>query len=192
MYAYLKGIITHMDASSAVIDCNGVGYNIKISLFTYNKLILNEPALIFTHFQVREDVHILYGFIEESEKKMFELLIAVNGVGGNTALAILSALNVHEIQEAIITGKSELIKKVRGIGQKTAERIVLELKDKIDATAVKTSEQAGVQNNQIRSEAILALTSLGFQKSVIEKRVDEILGSNPQISLEELIKISLK
>lgn len=193
MFAYLKGIITYKDVSSAIVECNGVGYSVKIALSTYNLLILDQETLIYTFYQVREDAHVLYGFIDEKEKKMFEMLLNVNGVGGNTALAILSALSVGEIQDAISSGKVEIIKKVRGIGQKTAERIVLELKDKIETTSRMINDSSDtISSTSVRSEAVSALTSLGFQRIVIEKRVDEILKQNPTIGLEELIKLGLK
>jgi Holliday junction DNA helicase RuvA len=190
MYAYLNGLVTVKELSHAIIECNGVGYFVKISLNTYEKLKINEKCLVYTYFHVREDAQILFGFAEESEKKMFELLLGVNGIGGNTALSILSALSVDEIKDAIGLEKVEVIKKVRGVGAKTAERLILELKDKIPFHHATTS---GISSKStIREEGIMALISLGFQKQVMEKRVDEILKHSPDISVEDLIKTALK
>lgn len=190
MYAYLNGIVKIKEISHTVIDCNGVGYFVKISLNTYEKLILDEKFLVYTYFQVREDAQILFGFAEESEKKMFELLLSVNGIGGNTALSILSALSVDEIKEAIGLEKVEIIKKVRGVGAKTAERLILELKDKMPT--IQVSSAGSNVKSSVREEGLLALISLGFQKQVMEKRVDEILKQYPDIAVEELIKTALK
>jgi Holliday junction DNA helicase RuvA len=190
MYAYLHGLITLKEIGHAIIECNGIGFLIKISLNTYEKLKTNEKCLVYTYFQVREDAQILYGFAEESEKKMFELLLSVNGIGGNTALSILSALSVDEIKDAIGLEKVNVIKKVRGIGTKTAERLILELKDKMPVVHTTTSELT--VKSTVRQEGLMALISLGFQKPVMEKRVDEILKQSPDISLEDLIKTALK
>lgn len=190
MYAYLHGLVTVKEISHAIIECNGVGFLIKISLNTYEQLKINEKCFVYTYFQVREDAQILYGFAEESEKKMFELLLGVNGIGGNTALSILSALTVDEIKEAIGLEKVEVIKKVRGVGAKTAERLILELKDKMPVVNATTS--GSTIKSTVREEGLMALISLGFQKQAMEKRVDEIMKQLPDISVEDLIKSALK
>lgn len=196
MIAYLKGIITKKEPSFVYLECGGVGYHVKISLRTYDLIQINEEFLIYTYFQVREDAHLLYGFVDINEKQLFELLLNVNGIGGNTALTILSALPIDEIVQSITSGNINAIKKVRGIGQKTAERIILELKDKISASLnldISNSLTPNEMKTSVKDDALAALVSLGFQKNTMEKKIDEIVKSeNRQLNAEEIIRLALK
>lgn len=195
MIGYLKGEITIVDPTYFIVDVNGVGYEVKISLNTFTRLKDQKHCKIYTYLNIREDAHVLYGFYDLNEKWLFTQLITVSGVGPSTALMMLSSMNVHEIQEAIATEDVNLIKSVKGIGSKTAERVILELKDKIkkEITVDKTTGVSISHFNQIRDEALAALITLGFQKSQAEKSVQYILkNANKDITLEEVIKLALK
>jgi Holliday junction DNA helicase RuvA len=196
MIAYLSGKLVFKDPTYVIIDVGGMGYQVKISLQTYSKIKDEEQIRLSTFLHIKEDAHTLYGFKEESEKRLFLLLISINGVGPNTGLMILSSLDTEEIEQAILSGDVGIIQAVKGIGIKTAQRIILELKDKIgkqggsDSTAplgfLKSS-------NKIREEALQALVTLGFPKAVAEKNIAQVLKKTEgEISLENLIKASLK
>jgi holliday junction DNA helicase RuvA len=196
MIAYLNGRLVIKDPTYVIIDVGGVGYHVKISLQTYSKIKDEEQIRLLTYLQVKEDAHTLYGFKEESEKRLFLLLISINGVGANTGLMILSSLTTEEVEHAILSGDVGTIQAVKGIGAKTAQRIILELKDKI--TKSNTSETGSTlgflkQNNKIQEEALQALITLGFPKAVAEKNIAQVLKKTTgEISLENLIKASLK
>ncbi|HLU88185.1 MAG TPA: Holliday junction branch migration protein RuvA [Cyclobacteriaceae bacterium] len=197
MIAYLQGKLVVKDPTVVIVDIHGIGYEVKISLNTYSKIKHEEQVMLLTFLSIKDDAHTLYGFKEESEKKMFLDLISISGVGPNTGLMILSSLNPEELEQAIVNEDHVSIQKVKGIGSKTAQRIVLELKDKIKKEAIldasKTETGFLYKNNKIKQEALQALVTLGFTKTVAEKNIDSILKkSGPEISLEELIKASLK
>ncbi|UCS93203.1 Holliday junction branch migration protein RuvA [Echinicola marina] len=197
MIDYLKGKLVTKDPTYVVIDINGIGYHVKISLNTYSQIKDEEQIMLLTHLHIKEDAHTLFGFKEEQEKKLFLLLISISGVGPNTGLMILSSLNVEELGTAILHDDHKTIQRVKGVGAKTAQRIVLELKDKIQKEGIETSAAitAGfVQpNHAIKEEALQALLTLGFTKAVAEKNINTILKkSGKEISLEELIKASLR
>jgi len=197
MIAYLKGKLTYKDPTYVIIDVNGVGYQVRISLNTFAKIKDEEQILLLTYLSVKEDSHTLYGFKEEAEKKIFLELISISGVGPNTGLMILSSLSSDELEHAIIHEDHGTIQKVKGIGAKTAQRIVLELKDKIkkDSYSDSAKPATGFMNksNKIKQEALQALMTLGFTKAVAEKNIEStIKKSGPEISLEDLIKASLK
>jgi Holliday junction DNA helicase RuvA len=195
MIGYLKGEITHVDPTYFMVDVNGVGYEVKISLNTFSRLKDQKHCKIYTYLNIREDAHILYGFYDLNEKSLFIQLIAVSGIGPSTAMMLLSSMNVNEIQEAIATEDVHLIKSVKGIGSKTAERVILELKDKIkkEITVDKTAGVSYPQFNQLKNEALTALITLGLQKTQAEKSVHHILkNANKDITLEEVIKLALK
>lgn len=195
MIGYLKGEITVVDPTYFMVDVNGVGYEVKISLNTFTRLKDQKHCKIYTYLSIREDAHVLYGFYDLNEKWLFTQLITVSGVGPSTALMMLSSMNVHEIQEAIATEDVSLIKSVKGIGTKTAERVILELKDKIkkEISVDKTPGAPVSHFNQIKDEALAALITLGFQKTQAEKSVQNILkNAKKDITLEELIKLALK
>ncbi|WP_460542429.1 Holliday junction branch migration protein RuvA [Echinicola sediminis] len=197
MIDYLKGKLVFKDPTYVIIEVNGIGYHVKISLGTFSKIKDEELVTLLTHLHIKEDAHTLYGFREDTEKKLFLQLISISGVGPNTALMILSSLNVEEIQASIVQEDHKTIQRVKGIGAKTAQRIVLELKDKIqkDNLISGATSQTGFlnQHHAIKDEAIQALITLGFTKAVAEKNITAILKkSSTEISLEELIKASLR
>lgn len=195
MITYLKGRLAFKDPTHLVVDVNGVGYEVKISLITYGQVKDKEDILIQTYLHIKEDAHTLYGFYEASERKRFLDLLSINGVGPSTALMILSSLDAKELQAAIIQEDVKTIQSVKGIGGKTAQRIILELKDKMKKEGLldKTFEIQPQVDNTIRSESLSALMTLGISKAIAEKTVDKILKeSEEEIKLEELIKLALK
>lgn len=197
MIAYLQGKITHKDPAYVIIDVGGVGYEVKISLQTYSTIPLaGEVVKLLIYQQIREDAHVLYGFAEPAEKTLFLDLITVPGVGAATALVMLSSLSAIEIKQAIINENLKLIQTIKGIGSKTAQRVIIDLKDKIKKEGLvptqlpSTSTQAG---SQTRSEAIAALVMLGIPKPTAEKSVDTILKREGEhIAVEQLIKLALR
>src|SRR5690554_911647 len=197
MIAYLKGKLAYKDTTYAIIDINGMDYQVKISLNTYSKLKDEEQVMLLTYLSVKEDSHTLYGFKEEMEKKMFMDLISISGVGPNTGLMVLSSLSSEELEQAIITENHQAIQSVKGIGAKTAQRIVLELKDKIKKDSYQDTSKGITgfinNNNKIKQETLKALMTLGFTKAAAEKNIETIIKkSGAEISLEDLIKASLK
>lgn len=194
MIAYLNGEITHKTPAFIYVDCHGVGYHVNISLNTYSKLENLQKIKIFTYLAIKEDDHSLYGFFDDDERSLFILLISVSGIGVNTARVILSYMNPDEVRTAIIHENAMALGKVKGIGPKTAKRIILDLKDKV----IKESGSEHVvlfspENNLIKNEALAALIALGFPKPVVEKSIKFILDKNPNIEqVEDLIKQVLK
>lgn len=194
MIAYLNGEITHKTPAFIYVDCHGVGYHVNISLNTYSKLENLQKIKIFTYLAIKEDEHSLYGFFDDDERSLFILLISVSGIGVNTARVILSYMNPDEVRSAIIHENAVALGKVKGIGPKTAKRIILDLKDKV----IKESGAEHVvlftpENNLIKNEASAALVALGFPKPVVEKTIKAILDKNPNIEqVEDLIKQVLK
>lgn len=195
MIAYLKGKLAYKDPTHVIIEVQGIGYEVKISLHTYTALGEREDCRLFTYQHIKEDAHTLYGFHELSEKKMFIDLISINGVGPGTGLMILSSLNPDELHQAIVHEEVKTIQGVKGIGAKTAQRIILELKDKMkkNESPYITSTNSTQTHNTVRSEALSALVTLGINRSVAEKNLDTILKKHQgTITLEELIKLALK
>lgn len=195
MFAYLKGKLAFQDPTYVIIDIQGVGYEVKISLNTFSKIKDKENIQLFTHFHVKEDAQILFGFADQHEKSIFQHLISISGVGPSTGLMVLSSLSPEEVEEAILGEDVRTIQAVKGIGAKTAQRIILELKDKIG----KTTSSGDLINipssgkNLIRNEALAALVTLGINKAAAQKSIEKILKeSSGDISLEELIKLALK
>ncbi|KOF02866.1 ATP-dependent DNA helicase RuvA [Roseivirga seohaensis subsp. aquiponti] len=195
MFAYVKGKLAYKDPTFVIIDIQGVGYEIKISLNTYSKIKDEEQCKLFTYFHVKEDIQVLYGFADEAEKKLFTLLISISGIGPSIGLMFLSSLSPSEIINAIATENVAIIQGVKGVGAKTAQRVILELKDKVGK---ESADMAGgnitsSSINTIRNEALAALVTLGINKAAAQKSIDKILkNSEGQISLEELIKLALK
>ncbi len=191
MIAQIKGRLVEKTPTYVVIDCNGVGYDIHISLNTYSQIGESELCLLFTHFIVREDAQLLYGFKEKSERELFRLLISVSGVGASTAMMILSSLSPNDTRHAILTGDVVTLKGVKGIGAKSAERIIIDLRDKV----AKVDSKEGIslsKNNTIKDEALSALIMLGFSKAPAEKALTKIMSSGENLTVEELIKGTLK
>ena len=193
MIAFLKGRLAHKEATYVILDVNGVGYRVFISLNTYSAIKNEEACTLFTHFHVKEDAQLLYGFTQTAEKQTFQLLISISGVGPNTALMVLSTLSAAELKNAIVSDDVKTIQAVKGIGAKTAQRIILELKDKILKEGVEPEGHLNSSSNRIKEEALTALVTLGISKNVAEKSIMKILKTaDSNISVEELIKGALK
>ena len=191
MYEYIKGRLVEKNPAYAVIDCNGVAYFLNISVYTYSKIGEDESCMLFTHLVVREDAHLLFGFIDTYERDLFRHLISVSGVGVNTARIILSSLNPMEVTQAIIDGNAPMLQRIKGIGSKTAERIIIDLKNKLSRSFI-PSEKSGVLHNTNQEEALSALVMLGFVKSAVIKALDKIIREEKNLSVEGLIKRALK
>ncbi len=194
MYEYLNGKFALINPSSVVVDCNGVGYKIEISLNTYSQIKEKKEGKVFVHFIVREDMQVLYGFADEKERELFRLLIGVSGIGPNTARVILSSLNSDELVKAIRDEDLKSINAIKGIGNKTAQRVIVDLKDKVQKWdySSEISSMASQKDNKNHEQALLALQTLGFNKIIIEKTLDKILKENSQMDVENLIKEALK
>jgi holliday junction DNA helicase RuvA len=192
MYAYLKGKFTYKSPAQVHIDVNGIGYELHISLNTYSSIQDLTEGKLFTHLQVKEDAHTLFGFFDNGEKEMFLQLISVSGIGAATARMMLSSMKPDEITKAIVQGNVRLLESVKGIGKKTAERLVLELKDRVNKqTSVIGLHAAG--DNLISHDALTALTALGISRAQAEQSVQKVMSTEPGISkLEDLIKKALK
>ncbi|MGH1520721.1 Holliday junction branch migration protein RuvA [Chryseobacterium sp. JK1] len=188
----LQGTVQELTPTYAVINVQGVGYYVGISLMTSQTLVLNQQTFLFIQQIIREDAHLLFGFNTRSEKEMFNLLISVNGVGAVSALILLSTLSLDEIASAILSGNSALIQKAKGIGAKTAERIIVDLKDKVQKFSDPAANISMMVDNKIKDEALSALEVLGIPKRTSEKIADRILKQNSEISVEELVKQILK
>lgn len=196
MYEYFHGILTSLEPTQAVVDCGGVGYLLEITLNTYEALRRGEgeEVRLYAHHVVREDAHQLFGFSDMAEREMFRLLIGVNGVGNQTARVMLSSLTVDELRAAIQTQDVKKVQRVKGIGAKTAQRIVLELADKIGVVSGQ-SPVAAAQNTQARDEAMTALTMLGFAKPAVEKLLmssDWKNADGTPMTVEDIIKEGLR
>ena len=195
MIGYLFGEIRLVDPTLILVDVGGIGYEVKISLNTYSKLKDSKEGKVYTYLHVKEDAHTLYGFYNPDEKSLFIKLISISGVGPSTAILMLSSMSVDEIQESIASEDVATIKRVKGIGTKTAERIVLELKDKIrkEIGEERIIDIVPDSINVIREEAMIALVTLGIQKSMAEKSINKILkNADKDVTLEEVIKLALK
>lgn len=195
MIHHLHGRLVEKHPTHVIIDCSGVGYLVLISLTTYETIPDQEDIFLHTHLVVREDAHTLYGFATVEERKLFLLLIGVSGVGANTARMILSAMDSSTAVEVISSGDVDSMKKVKGIGAKTASRIIIDLQDKVGVAtgASGTLSEISSPHNTIKNEALLALTSLGFDKKRVDKALDGIIQrSEGTLSLEVLIKLALK
>ncbi|REC42195.1 MULTISPECIES: Holliday junction branch migration protein RuvA [Chryseobacterium] len=188
----LQGIVQELTPTYAVINVQGVGYYVGISLMTSQTLTTNKETFLFIQQIIREDAHLLFGFNTRSEKDMFNLLISVNGVGAVSALILLSTLSLDEIASAILSKNSTLIQKAKGIGAKTAERIIVDLKDKVQKYSNPEENISTFANNKIKEESLSALEVLGIPKRMSEKLADKIMKQDPNISVEELVKQILK
>ena len=192
MINHIDGVVIEKNPAYVVIECNGVGYFINISLNTYSKINNSEKFKLLTHLAIREDAHVLYGFATEDERKIFKQLISVSGVGPSTARLILSSLSTEEIQQAIASGNVSLLQKVKGIGEKSAQRIIVDLKGKIEKDIIPQGISF-TKNNIIKEEALSALIMLGFVKNQAEKAIDKTLTNlKEDIAVEDLIKLALK
>lgn len=194
MYAYLQGKFTYKSPAQIYVDVNGIGFEVNISLHTYSSIQNLAEGRLFIHMQVKEDGHSLFGFFDKEEKDIFLLLISVSGVGASTARMMLSSTRPDEITKAIQLGDVKLLERVKGIGKKTAERLVLELKDKVGKQTSGSLSGVSVPiANTIEQDALIALTALGINRSQAEQSIQKIIRTEPDISkLEELIKKALK
>ena len=195
MIAYIDGKLTHKDPTSVIIEANGVGYFIKISLNTFGKIQEGERCKLLTVLHIKEDAHTLYGFFDGEEKRLFNLLTSISGIGPSIALMALSSILPSDLEYAIANEDIKQIQMIKGVGIKTAQRIVLELKDKIKKDSTGAVPGATLSNslyNTTRNEALTALQTLGIDKKIAEKSVDTLLKLNPSITLEDLIRRALK
>jgi len=191
MIAYLKGEFVYKSPAVIHVDVNGVGYEVLISLNTYSKIQNLEKGILYTTLLIREDAHILYGFFDKSEKEMFQLLISVSGVGASTARMMLSYMKPDDIAKAILQGDSKTLEAVKGIGKKTAERLVIELRDKL-AKHIPESSISPVKYNTLHADALNALLALGINRQAADQAIQKAMISAPGASVEELIKIALR
>ena len=191
MITHIKGKLIKKNPTHVVIDVNGIGYEVKISLQT-SSLINEENCQLFTHLSIKEDSHTLYGFYEENERSLFRHLISVSGVGPSTAQVILSTFNSEEIIQHITSADVKAIQSVKGIGAKSAQRIIIDLKDKVAKGITKSDLIFENTDNRIKDEALSALMALGFAKKLAENKIEKVLRNKPEISgVEELVKTAL-
>ncbi|MBD3863982.1 MAG: Holliday junction DNA helicase RuvA [Olleya marilimosa] len=191
MITHIQGKLVEKNPTDVVIDCNGVGYKLNISLHTYSQIPDQENLKLYTHLQIREDAHTLYGFASTSERELFRLLISVSGIGANTARTMLSSLTPKQIREGIAVDDVALIQSIKGIGVKTAQRVIIDLKDKI-LKIYDIDEVSVTQSNTNKDEALSALEVLGFAKKQAEKVLDKIVKDQPEANVETIIKLALK
>ncbi len=191
MITHIRGRLAEKNPDHVVVECNGLGYHLHISLQTFSAIPEKEEIKLFTHLVIREDAHSLYGFHTKTEREIFKLLISVSGVGPSTAITMLSSMDTEQIQQAIASEDVSRIKSVKGIGIKTAQRVIVDLRDKI-LKSYEIPEDFSPSDNTIKTEALSALEVLGFARKRIEKVIQVILQDSPGISLEELIKQALK
>ena len=195
MYEHLRGTIDRITPTEVVLDVQGVGYFVNISVATYERISKSKEAKLLVHEVIREDTHDLYGFADEQERALFRLLIGVSGVGPNTARVILSSLTAVQLQQAVLSGDHSMLKAVKGIGLKTAQRIVVDLKDKISLAGLAAADSAGtvsVAGNDNYDEAFAALLMLGFNRQAVQKALSKLYGEDPTITAETAIKRALK
>jgi len=191
MITHIQGKLVEKNPTDVVIDCNGVGYLLNISLHTYSQIPDQEALKLYTHLQVREDAHTLFGFASLAEREVFRLLISVSGIGANTARTMLSSLTPKQIREGIATEDVALIQSIKGIGAKTAQRVIIDLKDKI-LKIYDIDEVSVKESNTNKDEALSALEVLGFAKKQAEKVIDKIVAQQPDANVETIIKLALK
>ncbi|HEY4789179.1 MAG TPA: Holliday junction branch migration protein RuvA [Bacteroidales bacterium] len=197
MYEFIEGKVIELTPAYVIIQSGGIGYFINISLNTYSQIFdyqknnSQTPLKLFLHFAVREDAHLFFGFFNIKEREIFRLLITVSGIGANTARMMLSSLNPMELQKAISEGNVNVLKGVKGIGLKTAQRVIVDLKDKIGLGGT-VDEKFLLSNNTTKEEALSALITLGFAKSAVDKLLDKLLAAKPDMTVEELIKQTFK
>lgn len=191
MIAHIQGKLVEKTPTDVVIDCNGVGYHINISLHTFSLLPQSDYIKLYTYLQIKEDAHSLYGFVEKSERELFKLLLSVSGIGAGIARTMLSSLDPKQIIQAIAGGDVGTIQSIKGIGNKTAQRVILDLRDKV-LKIYDLDEISVAQHNINREESLSALEVLGYVRKNAEKVVDKILKDNPKASVETIIKQALK
>ena len=197
MIEYIKGELTELTPALATVEAAGVGYGLNVSMNTFSAIQGKKEVKLYVYEAIREDAYVLYGFASKKEREMFELLITVSGVGANTARMMLSGMSVAELCDAISTGNARLIQSIKGIGKMTAQRIIVDLKDKIVALGIADEIPAGGSmtapvNNEVKDEAVSALTMLGFSPAPTQKVVVQILQEQPTLPVEQVVKLALK
>jgi len=191
MIAHIQGRLVEKNPTDVVIDCNGVGYQLHISLHTYSLIPDTENIKLFTFLQIKEDAHTLFGFVEKSEREIFKLLLSVSGIGANIARTMLSSMEPKQILQAIASADLGTIQSIKGIGSKTAQRVILDLKEKV-LKVYDLDEVSMALNNTNKDEALSALEVLGFNKKLAEKVVDKVVKQTPDASIESIIKQAIK
>lgn len=191
MYEYIKGTISGLTPAGVVIETGGIGYFLHISVNTYSRINGKENSKLFLHEVVREDAHLLYGFADKDERDFFRMLIAVNGIGAAIAIMMLSSYLPDDLRNAILTENVNLLKSIKGIGAKTAQRVIIELKDKV-GKGVASDKIFKTGDSVVRNEALSALEMLGFNKKAVENSLDQIIATQPGLTVEQLLKIALK
>lgn len=191
MITHIQGRLVEKTPTDVVIDCNGVGYHIHISLHTYSKIPHSENIKLFTYLQIKEDAHSLFGFVEKSERELFKMLLSVSGIGASIARTMLSSMEPKQILNAIATADVVTIQSIKGIGAKTAQRVILDLKEKV-LKIYDLDEVSISSNNTNKDEALSALEVLGFNKKLAEKVIERIVKDSPDATVESLIKLALK
>ena len=191
MITHIQGRLVEKTPTDVVIDCNGVGYQVHISLHTYSKIPTTENIKLFTFLQIKEDAHSLFGFVEKSERELFKMLLSVSGIGASIARTMLSSMEPKQILNAIATSDVVTIQSIKGIGAKTAQRVILDLKEKV--LKIYDLDEVSISlNNTNKDEALSALEVLGFNKKLAEKVIDKIVKDSPDATVESLIKLALK
>ena len=191
MIAHIQGKLLEKYPTEVIIECNGVGYHVNISLHTYSLLPNTDSLKLYTYLQIKEDSHTLFGFVEKSEREIFKMLLSVSGIGASIARTMLSSLEPKQIIQAIVSSDVNTIQKIKGIGGKTAQRIILDLKEKM-LKLYDLDEVFTLQNNTNKDEALSALEVLGFARKSSEIVVDKIVKENPEVTVENIIKLALK
>lgn len=192
MYDYISGKVTGVTPAWVVIETNGIGYLLQISLNTYSAIQGAEQVKLYTHLAIREDAHVLYGFSDQEERLVFQLLLSVSGVGAGTARMILSSLSTRDTIEAIARGNVQMLQRIKGIGAKTAQRIVVDLRDKVSKAATALPEKSPEMYNRAGDEALSALLVLGFQRNAAEKVIAALLRAEPGMAVDKLIREALR
>ena len=192
MYYYLEGTIEQLTPTFCVIHTNGIGWQVQIHVFAFEKLQQGKSFRLYTELIIKEDAHVLYGFLSEAEREVFQMLISVSGVGANTARLIMSHLQLDEIIDVISSSNVSRLKTVKGIGQKTAERIIVDLRDKVGTLAEISNVKNAQLNNKSTKDALSALEVLGYPRPVANKIVEKIISENPGLDVEGIIKLALK
>ena len=192
MISYIKGAITHKNPTYIIVETGGIGYHVNVSLHTYAQIEKEERIKILIHQHIKEDSNTLYGFNEEAERTLFVLLISVSGIGPNTARVILSGMTPEEVRASILSENVAAFNRVKGIGPKTAKRIILDLKDKVMKDSGDNTISLGGQDNTLRTEALSALVALGFNKVSVQKTLNRVLQAENFTNVEHLIKVALK
>lgn len=191
MFEYIKGTLVEITPAYIVIECQNIGYYVNISVNSYSELQDKSDCKIYIHQVIREDANLLFGFVSKEEREIFRQLISVSGVGANTARVILSSLSAKEISDAISQGNVHVLTSIKGIGAKSAQRIIIELRDKISKSGV-IQEIIPSEGNTIKEESLSALVTLGFSKNIVEKTINKIISEQQDISVEEIVKQALK